>query len=140
MPLILRLAIAACVALTGGVIVVQRPNIGGGAAPAAPTITVPGAQDTPWLATETFAGTISIADANGDAQTTSLVVSHGLLTLDGTTGLGFSVGDGTNDAALTFTGSLTSINNALSGMVYTPTAGYAGATGVTGFDPDVLEV
>jgi hypothetical protein len=47
-------------------------------------------------------------------------VVSGTLTLSTTSGLSFSVGDGTSDTTMTFTGSVTSVNAALSGLSYTP--------------------
>src|SRR6185295_12419929 len=55
-----------------------------------------------------------------------LSVSHGLLTLSGATGLSFTVGDGTADATMTFTGTLASINAALNGLTFNPTLNYNG--------------
>src|SRR5262249_25964087 len=55
-------------------------------------------------------------------------VTHGTLTLNGTSGLSFTFsdangtgqGDGTADATMTFRGPLTAINTALDGLIYTP--------------------
>ena len=95
---------------------------------AAPTITVPGAQSVAWDDTLTFSGgsLISIADADTDAQTVTLSADHGTLTLSGTTGLSFTTGDGTSDAAMEFSGSLANVNAALNGLIYTPDSDYAG--------------
>ena len=38
----------------------------------------------------------------------------------------FSVGDGVNDSNVTFTGTLTDINNVLDGMLFTPGLGFTG--------------
>ena len=40
------------------------------------------------------------------------------MTLNGSTGLSFSAGDGTADATMTFTGTVSDINTALNGMTY----------------------
>jgi YVTN family beta-propeller protein len=101
-----------------------------------PVNTVPGAQTvnangTGSANTLTFSvgnsNAISIADDAGTSPIkVSLGVSHGVLTLPTTTGLSFSSGaNGT--AAMTFTGTLTDVNAALAGLVYTPTTGYHGA-------------
>jgi hypothetical protein len=45
----------------------------------------------------------------------TLTATNGTLTLSGTTGLSFSGGDGTADASMTFTGTITNINAALAG-------------------------
>jgi uncharacterized protein len=74
--------------------------------------------------TLTFAGANRIAVSDVDAGTApiqvSLGVDRGSLSLSRVTGLSFSTGDGTNDASMTFTGSLTAINSALFGLRYTP--------------------
>jgi hypothetical protein len=99
-----------------------------------PTITVPAAQSVAWTATKTFSGgsLISIADPDGNDQAVTLDVSHGTLTLSGTTGLSFTTGDGTADASMAFSGTLANVNAALDGMIYTPDSTYAG--------PDSLEI
>lgn len=73
--------------------------------------------------------TISVADADAGAGSleVSLASTNGTLTLSGITGLTFSAGDGTADAAMTFTGTLTSINAALNGLTFTPTLAFTGA-------------
>ena len=50
---------------------------------------------------------------------TTTQTSH--LTIPDTTGLTFIVGDGSEDAAMTFTGSIPDINAALDGLIYDPT-------------------
>lgn len=79
--------------------------------------------------THTFSGTISIADADAgtDQLELALAVTNGTLTLPTITGLTFTTGDGTADAAMTFTATLTDINAALNGMSFTPTTSYIGA-------------
>jgi hypothetical protein len=61
---------------------------------------------------------ISVADSRsaGGTYGITIAVSSGSITLSGTTGLSFSVGDGTADATMTFTGSLANINTALDGL------------------------
>jgi hypothetical protein len=66
---------------------------------------------------------------NGLVQV-SLAATNGTLTLSTTAFLSFTVGDGTADAAMTFTGTLLSINTALGSMVFTPTTDYTGAASV----------
>jgi MYXO-CTERM domain-containing protein len=95
----------------------------------APVITAPASalvgQSTPY----TFGGTINIADdvAWGEALQLTLTATQGTVTLAQFTGLSFSAGDGTADAAMTFTGTLDAINAALNGAQFTPTTGYLGA-------------
>ncbi|MDD5309935.1 MAG: cadherin domain-containing protein, partial [Deltaproteobacteria bacterium] len=101
----------------------------------APVITVPGAQIMDEDTTLAFsdAALVSIADADagsGNMQVT-LAATNGTLSLSGVTGLSFTAGDGTDDAAMTFTGTLAAINAALNGMSFTPTANYAGVSGVS---------
>ncbi len=95
----------------------------------APVITAPATLGVAPDTTHTFSGTISIAD--GDAGTdlleVALAVTNGTLTLATLTGLSFTAGDGTADAAMTFTGTLSDINAALNGMSFTPTTSYLGA-------------
>ncbi len=71
---------------------------------------------------------ISLADADvaGSMLELQLTVSGGELSLATTTGLSFSVGDGTADAAITVTGTLVDLNAALNGMSYTPAVGFNG--------------
>lgn len=94
----------------------------------APVNTVPGAQATSNTVALTFstangnALSSSDVDAGGaDVQLTlSVPTGKGTLTLATTTGLTFTTGDGTNDETITATGTLTAINTALDGLVYTP--------------------
>jgi hypothetical protein len=46
--------------------------------------------------------------------------------LSGVTGLSFSAGDGTDDATMTFTGTIISINTALNGLTFKPANGFIG--------------
>ncbi len=57
-------------------------------------------------------------DASGNVQVT-LSVDDGSLTLGSTSGLSFSVGDGTSDSTMTFTGAVSRINDVLSTFNYT---------------------
>ena len=59
---------------------------------------------------------ISDVDAGSDSVQVTLKATDGTLTLNSTSGLSFSAGDGTDDALMTFTGSITNINLALNGM------------------------
>src|SRR5205085_6859295 len=63
--------------------------------------------------------------ASGQIQV-SLSVTNGSLTLGSMTGLTFSVGDGTADASVAFTGTLADINSALDGLSFMPTAAFSG--------------
>ncbi|MFT3858605.1 MAG: Ig-like domain-containing protein [Aquabacterium sp.] len=76
---------------------------------------------------------ISIADADAGSSSVqvTLTVNHGTLSLNGTTGLSFTVGDGTGDATMTFTGTVANINTALNGLSYTGVAQYSGLDTLT---------
>ncbi len=99
----------------------------------APVNSLPGAQDVDQDASLVFSSgngnLISIGDVDAGSNTVevTLSASNGLLTLSGTTGLSFSTGDGTADSSMTFSGSISDINNALNGLTFSPTAGYNGA-------------
>jgi hypothetical protein len=71
---------------------------------------------------------ISIADvdAGTSVMEVTLTVSNGTLTLDTTSGLTFIVGNGANDATMTFRGTMASINTALDGLVYRPRGNFTG--------------
>ncbi|QPG62359.1 DUF4347 domain-containing protein [Pseudomonas sp. BIGb0427] len=70
---------------------------------------------------------ISDVDAGSAALQVTLTASNGLLTLSSLSGLVFTVGSGTGDASMTFTGSQSDINAALNGLVFSPVAGYHGS-------------
>ena len=91
----------------------------------APVETVPGAQSVNENTNLVFIGASAITISDVDVlpgtpgtENVTLSVTHGTLTLDGTAGLSFTTGDGTGDAKMTFTGSVTDINNALNGLTY----------------------
>ncbi|HVF55668.1 MAG TPA: Calx-beta domain-containing protein [Pyrinomonadaceae bacterium] len=94
-----------------------------------PVNTVPGPQatneNTPLVFSAGNGNQISVSDpeaGNNNLQVT-LTANNGTISLNGTAGLTFSNGDGTNDVSMTFTGTAASINNALNGLVFTPTHG-----------------
>jgi CSLREA domain-containing protein len=102
-----------------------------------PANSTPGAQVTAISTALVFSvgngNSLSIADpdAGGAAIQASLTATHGTLTLSTITGLTFSVGDGSADSTLTFTGSLANINVALEGLVFTPDTAYNGDATIT---------
>ncbi len=104
---------------------------------AAPVNTMPVNQYTAVSTNRVFSSSngnqISIADADAGTNPVrvTLSVTNGALTLNGTTGLSFTTGDGTTDPTMTFTGTLTNINAALNGMAFAPTAGYRGLAQLT---------
>ena len=88
----------------------------------APVNAVPGAQsvneDTDLVLSGANALSISDVDIGAGNATVTLSVGSGVLTLSGTAGLIFSVGDGTSDSTMTFSGTVGAINAALNGLVY----------------------
>ena len=71
---------------------------------------------------------ISLADngAGGNADSLTMTVAHGILTLGSTTGLIFSSGSN-GSASFTVKGTLTNLEAALSSLTYQPAANYAGS-------------
>lgn len=100
----------------------------------APVNTVPTAQtvneDTALVFTGPNAISVADVDAVGSIKVT-ISATHGLLSLSGITGLTFTTGDGTADATMTFTGSISDINTALTGLKYQPDANFNGAASLT---------
>src|SRR5262249_53463786 len=116
-----------------------------------PVNTIPGNQsvneDTNLIFSAGNGNRISVGDVDdadnhvvGDEQVqVTLSVNHGTVTLGATTGLSFSFGDangtgtgtGTANATMTFRGTLTNVNTALSLLTYTPTANYTGSDVLT---------
>ena len=88
----------------------------------APTLTAPVSDTMTAGTTLVFASAngnaLSIADSDDPNATVevTLVTSQGDLTLGSTTGLTFTTGDGTQDASMTFTGTIAAINTALDGL------------------------
>jgi hypothetical protein len=65
-------------------------------------------------------------DAGSDAISVTLTATSGTVSLSGVAGLTFSTGDGTDDAIIAFSGTLTDINAALNGLTFKPTNGFTG--------------
>ncbi len=101
-----------------------------------PVNTVPGPQTIAEDGILTFSSgggnaiSISDPDAGAAAVKVTLNATNGTMILNGTTGLSFSTGDGTADANMVFTGTITNINTALNGMSFTPTLNYNGSASV----------
>ncbi|WP_395612630.1 FG-GAP-like repeat-containing protein, partial [Allosphingosinicella sp.] len=74
---------------------------------------------------------ITVADPDASTLEVTLSVSHGTLTVGGTAGLSFTIGDGTDDVTMTFSGSAAAVNNALNGLHYDPTANYNGPDAIS---------
>jgi hypothetical protein len=70
---------------------------------------------------------IGDVDAGGNTVRVTLTGTSGQVTLASLAGLSFTVGDGTADTTMTFTGTIASINTALNGLSFNPTAGFVGS-------------
>ncbi|HYE36515.1 DUF4347 domain-containing protein [Methylocaldum sp.] len=94
----------------------------------APAISVPGSQAVNEDTNLTIAG-VSISDMDAGSGTVRVTMSagHGVITLASASGLTFATGDGTADATMIFTGTLTDINAALSTLVYRGNTNYNGS-------------
>ncbi|MDQ1537563.1 MAG: hypothetical protein QOE58_1956, partial [Actinomycetota bacterium] len=99
----------------------------------APVNSIPGSQTIFENTAQVFStgngNLISISDPDAASSTVQvqLVSTNGTTTLSGITGLTFSVGDGTADATMTFTGTITNVNLRLAGLSFNPTTNYTGA-------------
>jgi VCBS repeat-containing protein len=100
-----------------------------------PSITRPASVSTNEDNPFTFNGgnvvSVSDVDAAPSSVQVSLGVSNGKITLNGVAGLSFTVGDGTLDPTMTFSGTPANVNNALNGMVYTPNGDFFGGDTLT---------
>jgi len=100
-----------------------------------PVNTVPGAQSVVENGQLVFTGPNAISIADPDAGTSpvqeTLTATNGTLTLSGTAGLSFTVGTGTGNPTMTFTGTIAAINTALNGLAYRPNSNYNGPANVT---------
>ena len=92
-----------------------------------PQLTLPGVKTVAEDTLLSITGiTVADADAGSGQLKITMSVGHGRFTLAQTTGLTFTVGDGTSDAAMTFTGTLANINSALARVDYLGNANYSG--------------
>lgn len=100
----------------------------------APVVTVPGSQvftpNKSVVITGTSVSDPDFAQAAGQVQVT-ISVAHGVLTLANTYGLGFTVGNGTANSTMTFSGYLPLVNLALSSLTYKPNTDYGFAETIT---------
>ncbi|MGE5526100.1 MAG: tandem-95 repeat protein, partial [Rhodospirillaceae bacterium] len=97
--------------------------------PDAPSIVVPGAQMVPEDAALAI-GSIILADVDRDLASLSLSVTHGVLTVDTSTGVAFASG-ANGSASLTLAGNAAQINHALATLTYRPAADYNGQDTLT---------
>jgi hypothetical protein len=99
---------------------------------APPTVTAPASatllQNSSLVFSSANGNAITVADsaAGGNSDSLTLSVTHGTLTLSTTSGLTFTTGSN-GTASFTVTGTVASLNAALNGLTYAPTAGYTGS-------------
>ncbi len=92
-----------------------------------PANTIPGIQNavegTPFVFSTTKGNQIAISDpdAGSNPLQVTLTATNGVVSLNSSTGLTFTTGDGTADPILTFTGTISNINNALNGLSFIAT-------------------
>ena len=101
----------------------------------APSVTTPAMVTTAENSNFNFTAgdTVSVADPDVGDMLINLTVTNGTLSLaPGEIGdLAFTVGDGTADSAMTFTGTVNDINEALAGLVFTPNTSFTGTAVMT---------
>ncbi len=94
----------------------------------APIFTVPGAQVVNEFTNLNITPiVITDEDVSTDSLSASLTCNNGRLTLSSTAGLRFVTGDGVNDGAIGFYGSLADVSAALSNLIYKSFDDYVGA-------------
>ncbi|WP_203156012.1 tandem-95 repeat protein [Methylobacterium aquaticum] len=105
------------------------------AANAPPVNTLPASQgateDTDLVFSAATGNAVRVDDRDGGPLTVTLSADQGLLSLSRLTGLTFAAGDGANDAAMTFTGSIADIDAALDGLRFAPRADYNGSARIS---------
>ena len=96
----------------------------------APSNTVPASQTTFQNTQAVFivgnGNAISTSDPDASSAQVQLTSTNGTSTLSGTAGLTFTTGDGTADATMSFTGTITAINTALAGLRFAPQPNFTG--------------
>ncbi len=70
--------------------------------------------------------TVSDVDAGTDPISVSLTATQGTISLGSTAGLAFTAGDGADDASMTFTAPIATINSSLNGLSFKPADGFSG--------------
>ncbi|MFC4992456.1 cadherin domain-containing protein [Rubritalea tangerina] len=98
-------------------------------------IDVPSVAVTTVNQAESFSATeqnvIALTGSLNGGDSVTVTASSGTFSLSATTGLTFTVGDGTSDSTMTFTGSLADVNAALLGSSFTPANGVAGTASLS---------
>jgi hypothetical protein len=89
---------------------------------------VSGAEDTAFVfSTGQKTNQLSIADPDGNVMMEiTLNATHGALSLNGASGLSYSLGDGSNDSQLRFSGRASDIGSALDGLRFDPDSNFTG--------------
>ena len=90
-----------------------------------PTVSVPGPQVSSQYGvvfSSANGNAITVGMSNGETVQVSLAATNGTLTLAGTSGLSFSVGNGQGDSTIVFRGTATAANSALNGLTLLTTA------------------
>jgi Domain of unknown function (DUF4114) len=90
--------------------------------------------DTPLVFSIANGNALMIEDPDSDDVEVTLIAANGLISFDpsvDTTGLSFLEGDGSDDESIRFTGLLADVNAALSGLSFTPNAGFVGDASMT---------
>jgi len=122
----------------GGTITLGTVNVDINAVNDAPVNSLPGGlstnEDTPLTISIANGNAVQISDVDAGLAPVRVQLTlstGGSLSLAQTTGLTFLTGDGTNDPAMDFAGTMTDINAALDGMVFTPTGDFNGIVNLT---------
>ena len=104
-------------------------------APFLPTVTAPSTVSVNQNGNLAFNGgnSISVTDLGGTAEQLTLTVNHGTLSLGTTTGLTVT---GNGSTFVTVTGTISSLNNGLTSLTYSPTPGYLGPDTLSLADKD----
>jgi len=74
---------------------------------------------------------IDLTDSESADQEVTVTVTNGVATLNNLTGLIFSVGDGTNDVTMTFSGALADVVSGIETITFTPTESFTGAASLS---------
>lgn len=101
-----------------------------------PAISTPSAaldtnEDTALTLTALTGTAFAVTDVDATSVKVTMSITNGTLTLATRTNLTFLTGDGISDTSMSFTGSVSSVNNAINGMVYNPTANFFGSSALT---------
>lgn len=94
-----------------------------------PTTVQAATEDVPRVFNDILVSDVDVGNDTVEISLVSTAITS--MTLSTLAGLTFSEGDGTLDAAMTFTGDLPSVNSALNGLTVTPQANYIGSSSVT---------